>query len=112
MRSKFAFFLYASLDFRIKIEKRFDTLAKLLFYLLASAFQNVHRDTGIFSVLELHFGIADFDQLVRGEESHSVNQRQVCHSLILLASPVPQQRICTIATRSFRIQRCESRPNY
>ena len=64
-----------TLDFRIKIEERFQTGLQLLFDLILAAFEHVHGDVRVAAAFQLHGCITDFRDLVGGQEPHTVHQR-------------------------------------
>jgi hypothetical protein len=68
-------------DFWVEIEERFQAGLQLLLDVFLAAFEDVHRDVRLVSILELECCVADFDDFIRRQQSHAVNQGQVCHEL-------------------------------
>jgi len=63
----------------IDVKKGGQTRLKLLFDLVFAAFEGVHGDMRIPSVFQFDGGRAHLRDLVGGQQSQPVNQRQVCH---------------------------------
>jgi hypothetical protein len=80
-------------DFGVEAEEGIDALTELRFDLLFAAFENVHGNASLATVLQLDDGFSDFGDFVGGEEAHSVNEHQVCHGMILKPNVFRQQTL-------------------
>jgi len=69
------------LDFRIQVKESFQAGAQLLLDLFFAAFEDVHGDMGVASILQLEGRVADFRDFVGREQPHAVYKSQVCHAL-------------------------------
>ena len=72
--------LPAVLDLGVEVEEGVEAHFELPFDLLAAAFEDVHGDTRLVAVLQGDWSVAHRCYLVGGQQSHSVNQCQVCHA--------------------------------
>ena len=70
----------ATLDLGIEIEEGFQACAKLLLDFFLTAFEDVHRHVSLPSIGEFDWSLADLGNLVGRQESHAVNQCQICHT--------------------------------
>src|SRR5579871_3865698 len=72
--------LLAVLDLGVEVEEGVEAHFELPFDLLAAAFEDVHGDARLVSVLQGDWGVTNLCYLVGGQQSPSVDQRQVCHA--------------------------------
>src|SRR5205085_2431328 len=71
------------LNLRIKIEERFHARAQLLFDLFLAALEQMHGDVRFALVLQLDRRLAELLNVVRGQQPHAIDQRQLRHPKIL-----------------------------
>lgn len=69
-----------SSDFGIEIEERFQAGAKLALDIFLAAFEDVHRDMCLVTVLELNRRFPDGNDLVGRQQPQSVNEYKVGHT--------------------------------
>lgn len=74
-------------NFRVQVEEGIHTGSKLLLDLLFAAFQDVHGNVCLSAILQLHRSFAHFCDLIRGQQAHSIYQRQISHTEILARAP-------------------------
>src|SRR5882757_526738 len=77
---------YAELDLGVEVEEGFDALAQLVLDLFPASLEHVHGYVRLFPVLERYQGVAHFDRFLGREQSHAVDQSQICHAVILRGS--------------------------
>ena len=65
---------------RINIEKRFHADPQLFFDLFLRAFEHVHRYVSLTPVLQLQRRFAHSGNLIRGQQTHTIYQSQICHA--------------------------------
>ena len=73
----------AGLDLGVEVEEGVDAEAQLGLDLLAAALEHVHGHAGLIAVLQLYRSVVDLDDLIRGQQTHSVHHYEICHAAIL-----------------------------
>src|SRR5450631_3292588 len=81
-------------DLGIEIEERFQAGAQLLFDIFLAALEYVHGDVGFPAIREFHGSLPHLGHILRRQQPHAVDQRQICHGVILRRlSRLPRTRI-------------------
>lgn len=89
-----------NLDLGIEIEERFQTGAQLLFDIFLAAFKHVHGDVCFPAIRQFHRRLPHLGHFLGRQQPHPVDQRKICHGLILRRSGwLPRTR----ASLPFRI---------
>ena len=70
-------------------KKGFETHLQLLFNFFLAAFEDVHGNVRVATVLELEGSVTYLEDFVGGQQPHSINQRQIRHEAILTAAHPP-----------------------
>ena len=104
-------------DLGIEIEERFQAGVQLLFDIFLAALEYVHGDVGFPAIREFHGSLPHLGHILRRQQPHAVDQRQICHGVILRRlSRLPRTRIVwdlEFRAFSFRIPEClEKRPEF
>ena len=71
------------LDLGVEVEEGLDALAQLVLDLFPAPLQDVHGYMRLFAALEGYQGVAYFDRFLGREQSHAVDQCEICHAVIL-----------------------------
>ena len=66
-------------DLRIEIKKGIQALFELTFDFLSRTFQNVHGHVRLMAIGEFQGSVSYLDDLALGQQTHSVDQSQICH---------------------------------
>ena len=70
-------------DFGVEVEEGVDAEAELGLDLFAAALEHVHGDVSLVAVLEGDGRVADCRDFIGGQQPHSVDKREICHTLIV-----------------------------
>lgn len=68
------------LDFGVEVEEGVEGEFELGLDGFAAAFEDVHGDVGLIAVFELDGSFADCGDFIGREETHAVDEGEICHS--------------------------------
>ncbi len=69
-----------ALDLGVEIEEGVEAQLQLVFDGFAASFEDVHGYVSFVAVFELDGSIADLGDLIGGQQTHAIDQCEICHS--------------------------------